>query len=74
MCIILPLSPKPIDPLTPDVNAVDRKGKPIDNTFGRGFFWSEIIDAAADVYNGVCDPSTRTGVFELSSHRVYWYH
>lgn len=23
------------------------------NTFGQGFFWSEIIDAAADVYNGV---------------------
>lgn len=23
------------------------------NTFGEGFFWTEIIDAAADVYNGV---------------------
>lgn len=45
------------NPLILDVNAVDRKGKPIENTFGHGFFWSEIIDAAADVYNGVC--STR---------------
>lgn len=24
------------------------------NTFGEGFFWTEIVDAAADVYNGVC--------------------
>lgn len=23
------------------------------NTFGEGFFWTEIIDAASDVYNGV---------------------
>lgn len=23
------------------------------NTFGEGFFWTEVIDAAADVYNGV---------------------
>lgn len=23
------------------------------NTFDEGFFWTEIIDAAADVYNGV---------------------
>lgn len=28
------------------------KGKPVGNTFGEGFFWTEIIDAAADVYNG----------------------
>lgn len=30
-----------------------RKGKPVGNTFGEGFFWTEIVDAAADVYNGV---------------------
>lgn len=30
-----------------------RKGKPVGNTFGEGFFWAEIIDAASDVYNGV---------------------
>lgn len=23
------------------------------NTFGEGFFWTEIVDAASDVYNGV---------------------
>ncbi|PYI07489.1 calcofluor white hypersensitive protein precursor [Aspergillus sclerotiicarbonarius CBS 121057] len=28
------------------------KGKPVGNTFGEGFFWAEIIDAAAEVYNG----------------------
>ncbi|KAJ6138592.1 Endonuclease/exonuclease/phosphatase [Penicillium samsonianum] len=28
------------------------KGKPVGNTFGEGFFWTEIIDAASDVYNG----------------------
>ncbi|KJK62785.1 Frag1/DRAM/Sfk1 family protein [Aspergillus parasiticus SU-1] len=27
------------------------KGKPVGNTFGEGFFWTEIIDAAADAYN-----------------------
>lgn len=28
------------------------KGKPVGNTFGEGFFWTEIIDAVSDVYNG----------------------
>ncbi|CAI7649064.1 unnamed protein product [Penicillium bialowiezense] len=28
------------------------KGKPVVNTFGEGFFWTEIIDAASDIYNG----------------------
>jgi hypothetical protein len=27
----------------------------VGNTFGEGFFWTEVIDAAADVYNGVCE-------------------
>ncbi|RDW86457.1 putative integral plasma membrane protein [Aspergillus mulundensis] len=36
-----------------DIKGVSRgKGKPVGNTFGQGFFWSEIFDAAADVYNG----------------------
>lgn len=30
-----------------------RKDKPIGNTFGEGFSWSEAIDAVADIYNGV---------------------
>ncbi|XHF97508.1 hypothetical protein AWENTII_001091 [Aspergillus wentii] len=28
------------------------KGKPVGNTFGEGFFWAEVIDAAADAYTG----------------------
>lgn len=35
------------------VNIVDRKDKPTRNAFGEGFFWSEVADAAADIYNGV---------------------
>ncbi|KXG48690.1 Endonuclease/exonuclease/phosphatase [Penicillium griseofulvum] len=36
-----------------DVKGVSRgKGKPVGNTFGEGFFWTEIIDAVSDVYNG----------------------
>ena len=34
-----------------------RKDKPVSLIFGSGFSWSEAVDAAADVYNGV---STRT--------------
>lgn len=30
-----------------------RKDKPVGTTFGDSFVWSEAIDAAADVYNGV---------------------
>lgn len=30
-----------------------RKGKPAGQIFGSGFFWSEAVDAAADIYNGV---------------------
>ncbi|KKA23469.1 Integral plasma membrane protein [Rasamsonia emersonii CBS 393.64] len=37
-----------------DVKGVSRgKDKPVGTTFGDGFVWSEAIDAAADVYNGV---------------------
>lgn len=39
--------------LISEVNLVDRKDKPVGNTFGQGFFWTEIIDAAADTYIGV---------------------
>jgi hypothetical protein len=31
-----------------------RKDKPIPQTFGGAFSWDDAIDAAADVYNGVC--------------------
>lgn len=34
-------------------NSSFRKDKPVGTTFGDGFVWSEAIDAAADVYNGV---------------------
>ena len=30
-----------------------RKDKPAGQLFGSGFFWSEAVDAAADIYNGV---------------------
>lgn len=36
-----------------ELTDVTRKGKPVGNTFGEGFFWTEIADAAADVYRGV---------------------
>lgn len=31
-----------------------RKDQDIGPVFGTGFSWGEVIDAAADVYNGVC--------------------
>ncbi|KAL2854330.1 Frag1/DRAM/Sfk1 family-domain-containing protein [Aspergillus pseudoustus] len=37
---------------TADSVLENEKGKPVGNTFGQGFFWSEVFDAAADVYNG----------------------
>lgn len=46
-CVQFPLSQ------SLEVNHVRRKDKPVVNTFGEGFFWTEIIDAAADIYNGV---------------------
>ena len=30
-----------------------RKEKPVGHIFGSGFSWSEAVDAAADIYNGV---------------------
>ncbi len=47
------------------INNYFRKDKPVSLIFGSGFSWSEAIDAAADVYNGV---STR--IVELfGNHR-----
>ena len=46
-CVSLPKS------IISPVNTVTRKGKPVANTFGEGFFWTEIVDAAADTYRGV---------------------
>ena len=36
-----------------------RKDKPVGLIFGSGFSWSEAIDAAADVYNGVSNITIR---------------
>ena len=30
-----------------------RKDKPVGHIFGSGFSWSEAVDAAAEIYNGV---------------------
>ncbi|CAL5870220.1 uncharacterized protein PFLUO_LOCUS4455 [Penicillium psychrofluorescens] len=37
---------------TADTVLEKEKGKSVGNTFGEGFFWTEIVDAASDVYNG----------------------
>ena len=52
--------------LISEVNLVDRKGKPVGNTFGHGFFWTEIIDAAADTYIGVFFHPTPSMFFHLT--------
>lgn len=35
------------------ISSACRKDKPIGNVFGSGLLWTEALDAAADVYNGV---------------------
>lgn len=42
-----------LSPFNKGLTCGNRKDKPLGNTFGAGFLWSEAIDAAADVYNGV---------------------
>ncbi|KAL4779010.1 Frag1/DRAM/Sfk1 family-domain-containing protein [Aspergillus varians] len=37
---------------TADAVLEKEKGKPVGTTFGQGFFWSEVFDAAADAFNG----------------------
>ncbi|KAI9037644.1 putative integral plasma membrane protein [Aspergillus affinis] len=49
------------------------KGKPVGNTFGEGFFWTEIIDAAADVYNGFVFWSTWTALGLLVWYFPLWH-
>ncbi|GES58313.1 calcofluor white hypersensitive protein precursor [Aspergillus terreus] len=49
------------------------KGKPVGNTFGEGFFWSEIIDAAADAYNGFVLWSLWTALPVLVWYFPLWY-
>ena len=43
------------------------------NTFGEGFFWSEILDAAADVYNGFVFWTIVTGLPVLVWYFPLWH-
>ncbi|GIC86889.1 putative integral plasma membrane protein [Aspergillus udagawae] len=57
-----------------DVKGVSRgKGKPVGNTFGEGFFWSEVLDAAADVYNGYVFWSMATALGLLVWYFPLWH-
>ncbi|KAJ5735207.1 uncharacterized protein N7483_000332 [Penicillium malachiteum] len=49
------------------------KGKPVGNTFGEGFFWTEILDAAADVYNGFVFWTIVTGLPVLVWYFPLWH-
>ncbi|KAF7713047.1 Integral plasma membrane protein [Penicillium ucsense] len=49
------------------------KGKVVGNTFGEGFFWTEIIDAAADVYNGFVFWTVVTGLPVLVWYFPLWH-
>ncbi|KAL4741619.1 Frag1/DRAM/Sfk1 family-domain-containing protein [Aspergillus similis] len=49
------------------------KGKPVGNTFGQGFFWSEVFDAAADVYNGFVYWTNWTGLPVLVWYFPLWH-
>ncbi|EYE98206.1 putative integral plasma membrane protein [Aspergillus ruber CBS 135680] len=49
------------------------KGKPVGNTFGQGFFWTEIIDAAADTYIGFVHWSQVTGLGVLVWYFPLWH-
>jgi hypothetical protein len=49
------------------------KGKTVGNTFGEGFFWTEIIDAAADVYNGFVFWTIVTGLPVLVWYFPLWH-
>lgn len=43
------------------------------NTFGEGFFWTEILDAAADVYNGFVFWTIVTGLPVLVWYFPLWH-
>ncbi|KAL5002254.1 Frag1/DRAM/Sfk1 family-domain-containing protein [Aspergillus recurvatus] len=49
------------------------KGKPVGNTFGQGFFWSEVFDAAADVYNAFVYWTNWTGLPVLVWYFPLWH-
>ncbi|BCR85460.1 putative integral plasma membrane protein [Aspergillus chevalieri] len=49
------------------------KDKPVGNTFGQGFFWTEIIDAAADTYIGFVHWSQVTGLGVLVWYFPLWH-
>ncbi|GFF50075.1 protein cwh43 [Aspergillus udagawae] len=49
------------------------KGKPVGNTFGEGFFWSDVLDAAADVYNGYVFWSMATALGLLVWYFPLWH-
>ncbi|OQE28829.1 hypothetical protein PENSTE_c003G01603 [Penicillium steckii] len=49
------------------------KGKPVGNTFGEGFFWTEILDAASDVYNGFVFWTIVTGLPVLVWYFPLWH-
>ncbi|KKK18452.1 hypothetical protein P175DRAFT_0446171 [Aspergillus ochraceoroseus IBT 24754] len=49
------------------------KGKSVGNTFGEGFFWAEVIDAAADAYNGFVYWSIWTALGVLVWYFPLWY-
>ncbi|CAI7609249.1 unnamed protein product [Penicillium pancosmium] len=49
------------------------KGKPVGNTFGEGFFWAEILDAACDVYNGFVFWTIVTGLPVLVWYFPLWH-
>ncbi|PGG96308.1 hypothetical protein AJ79_09642 [Helicocarpus griseus UAMH5409] len=50
-----------------------QKDKPVGRTFGEGFFWSEAIDAAADVYNGFVFWSILTSLGVLVWYFPLWH-
>ncbi|PLB40849.1 putative integral plasma membrane protein [Aspergillus candidus] len=49
------------------------KGKPVGNTFGQGFSWGEVADAAADVYNGFVFWSMCTALPVLVWYFPLWH-
>ncbi|OKO96984.1 Protein cwh43 [Penicillium subrubescens] len=57
-----------------DIKGISRgKGKVVGNTFGEGFFWTEIVDAAADVYNGFVFWTIVTGLPVLVWYFPLWH-
>ncbi|OJD18543.1 hypothetical protein AJ78_01459 [Emergomyces pasteurianus Ep9510] len=50
-----------------------QKDKPVGRTFGEGFFWTEALDAAADVYNGFVFWSILTSLGVLVWYFPLWH-